>query len=124
LANFGETDIWMEIDLQPTALGRLRQLVYKSPKIRLAVWSGAAKAPLARSGAPSPMLAAGFLISPLLVHTQDLLNYYGGKTVRPKACSIELDPGSEHFWRRQVRFRIYRVEKQAALKQSHLFPGA
>ena len=114
LANSGETEIWMEIDVEPTVLGRLRQLVYKSPKMRLALWSGAAKAPLARSGAPAPMLAAGFLISPLLLHTQDVLNYYGGKaTIRPQACSIELDPGTERFWRPTVRFRMYRVEKQA-----------
>src|SRR5207247_1623157 len=36
LPDSGETDIWMEIDVQPTVLGRLRQLVYKSPKMRLA----------------------------------------------------------------------------------------
>ena len=118
LGDSGETDIWMEIDLQPTALGRLRQVVYKSPKIRLAVWSGAAKAPLARLGAPAPMLAAGFVISPLLIHTQDVLNYYGGKALHPKACSIELGGGSEIFWQPTVRFRMYRVEKQAAPRQA------
>jgi hypothetical protein len=124
LADSGETEIWMEIDLLPTALGRLRQLLYKSPKLRLAVWSGTAKTPLVRSGAPAPMLAAGFLISPLLIHTQDFLNYYGGKALPPNACSIELDPGTEHFWRPTVRFRMYRVEKQAALRRERPFPEA
>jgi len=121
LADSGETEIWIEINIQPTVLGRFRKLLYRPPKIRLAVWSGAAKTPLARLGAPAPMLAAGFLISPLLIHTQDVLNYYGGKTLRPKACSIELDTGGERFWRPKVRFRIYRVTKQIALRQALLF---
>jgi len=119
------TEIWMEIDVRPTALGRLRQLLYKSPKTRLAVWSGSVKKPLARMAAPTPMLAAGFWISPLLVHTQDVLNYYGGKpTIRPKACSIELDTGGERFWRPKIRFRIYRVEKQVTLRQARLIHEA
>jgi len=121
LADANETEIWMEIDVQPTVLGRFRQLLYKSPKIRLTVWFGSGKKPLTRMAAPAPMLAAGFWISPLLVHTQDVLNYYAGKPmIRPKACSIELDIGGERCWRPKVRFRIYHIEKQVALSQTRL----
>src|SRR5882724_1284312 len=117
VADSNETETWMEIDVQQTVFGRFRQLLYKSPKIRLAVWSGSVKKPLARMAAPAPMLAAGFLSSPLLLHTQDMLNYYGGKpTIRPDAYSIELDTGGKRFWRSTVRFRIYHVEKEMTPK--------
>jgi hypothetical protein len=119
LDDSNEAMIWMEIHLEPSVQGQLRQLIYKSPKVRLSVWSDSEKAPLARAVAPAPMLAAGFLLSPLLLQTKDVQNFYNHKDViHPKRCSIEAEKGTESFWRAQLHFRIYGIDYHATPRSS------
>lgn len=107
-----EQDLWLEIELAPTWRGRIRQIMFKPPRIRIAFWSENSKAPLARMGAAAPMLAAGFLASPVLIRNEDVLAYYSGRpVVRPSACSLELEPGTEAFWQSSIRFRLFRGER-------------
>ena len=85
LKEWGDAAIWIEILVEPTWLGRAREFAYKSPTVRLAVWSGASEesAP-ARYRAPVPMLEAGFLASPLVLNNDDVRNFYtGGPVNRP-----------------------------------------
>ena len=113
LREYGEADLWLEIDLSPTVTGRLRQLLYRPPTVRLAAWREPARNLLVRHRAPASMLAAGFLASPLLLRNEDVLNLYDSNgSVRPGAYSIELLPGEEHFWQGAIHFRIYKIENQ------------
>jgi hypothetical protein len=57
------------------------------------------------------MLAAGFIASPLLLNTKDVLDLYGGaRIVRPSAYSVELTPGAECCWQKTINFRVYRID--------------
>jgi hypothetical protein len=76
LTAFAGTDLWLEISLQPSWLGWLRQLLYRPPTVRLAIWQESGGKLLLRNHAPAQMLAAGFLASPLLLDNQDVLNLY------------------------------------------------
>ena len=129
-----DADLWMEIKLEPSALGRVRQFWYQSAKSRLAVWSeGGSPAPgsaanpvpgrsavvrdgqrrITRLAAPAPMLAAGFVASPLLLDNGDVLDLYtSNRIVRPTAYSVELSPDEKQYWQKEVRFRIYRLDPQ------------
>ncbi len=110
---FSETDVWLEIQLEPTWRGRLRQFFFRPPTVRLAAWSVAGKKLLTRQRAPAPMLAAGFLVSPLLLTTDDVLDLYTSNPVkRPVACSVELLPGEERFWKTNFQYRLYKVENR------------
>ena len=112
LEEYGKTNIWMEISLAPTMAGKIRQLAYKSSELRLAAWRGPSKTK-ATFHSPAPMLAAGFLASPLLLRNEDVLAFYHGiDLTRPKAYSVETTPEEECFWQRKVRFRIriYQIE--------------
>jgi hypothetical protein len=110
LLEFGQTNLWMEIDAEPTLLGRVRELFYKPSKIRLKVFPGAADSGFP---APAPMLSAGFLASPLVLRRQDLLKAYTGENVsRPEAYSVDPGPDGARFWKPTVRYRIYQIENR------------
>jgi hypothetical protein len=106
--------IWLEVSIEPNWRGRLIQLLYKPGKTRIAFWAPDMKKALNRSGAPAPMLAAGFIASPLLLKTQDVRDFFDGASmIRPAAFSIELSPEFQRYWKPTFLFRIYSVEKQA-----------
>ena len=110
LKDFGETNLWMEIEATPSLLGRLRQFFYRTPTVRLAAW-GEGRLLLKRR-APPLMLAAGFVASPLISRSEDLENFYEGKPVtRPTGYSVELLAGEDHFWSKAIHFRIYNIAK-------------
>ena len=112
LDEFGETNLWLEITMQPTLLGRARQIFYKPSKIRLAVWRTSSKSQLSKYPAPAPMLAAGFVASPLLLHNPEVQALFSDKpaTTRPKAYSVEPLTGEERFWQTTVHYRIYKIQ--------------
>jgi hypothetical protein len=112
LSEFATTNLWLELELKPTLLGRVREFLYQPAKSRLVVsWSANGKDSTRRFRAPAPMLAAGFLLSPLLLTTDDVRALYeGAESNRPNACSIEFNPGDEKFWQRTVRFHVYAIE--------------
>jgi hypothetical protein len=111
LQEFGDTNLWLEITLEPTLSGRLREFFYHPPTVRLAAWREAGKELLTRRRAPAPMLAAGFLASPLLLRNEDVQDLFAGKPVaRPAAYSVELLPGEDRLWLPTIHFRIYRIE--------------
>ena len=113
LREFADTDLWLEISLEPTLLGRLRQVLYRPPTVRLAAWSEPGGKLLVRNRAPAQMLVAGFLASPLLLNNEDVLNLYADRAIkRPGACSVELLPGEQHYWQDAVRYRIYRIKSR------------
>jgi len=108
-------DLWMELDLKPTLVGRAREVVYRSTPVRLAVWHTQAGGKLGEFSAPPPMMEAGFLVSPLLRSTADVLSAYGADTnaiIRPGAFSIEVNPADRSCWQGEARFRIYRLEER------------
>jgi lysophospholipase L1-like esterase len=113
LREFGDADLWLEISLEPTLLGRLRQVLSRPPTVRLAAWHEPGGKLLVRNRAPAQMMAAGFLASPLLLNNEDVLNLYADRAIiRPGACSVELLPGERGYWQDAVRYRIYKIKSR------------
>ena len=113
LRPYGDADIWMEIYVEPTWAGRLRQFFFQPARTRLAAWRTPRKDRIIKSLAPAPMLAAGFLASPLVLNNEDVLDLYTGNAVtRPGAYSVELTPEQRRFWQDTVRYRLYRIENR------------
>ena len=110
LTRFKDLNTWLQITLDPTLAGRLRQFVYQPPHVRLTIWDRAA-GQHAAFRAPVPMLAAGFLATPLLLRNASLVAIYSRNSVtRPTAYSLEMDPGSASFWQSSIHFRLYKIE--------------
>jgi hypothetical protein len=103
--------LWLELDLKPSLFGRLRQFLYKPQQTRFIVWNQSDPATPLSYRAPAPMLSAGFLVSPLLLSTQDIADLYlGGQSHPAAACAVEIPPALLASWRSPIQFRLYRLE--------------
>jgi hypothetical protein len=112
LRGLGEAELWLEIRMKPTLLGRLRQFFLRPAPVRLAAWRQGAKGLLAQRRAPAAMLAAGFVASPLLLRNQDVTDFYAGKDLtRPDGYSVQLLPEDRRFWQDTVTFKIYEIAR-------------
>jgi len=115
LQEFGETNLWLELQVEPTVRGRAQELIFKSAKLRLAISRGYTTIQVVRYSAPVPMLAAGFVASPLLVTHADVVNFYSATAaLRPKGYAVERLAGTEKLWENDVHFRIYRIGKSVS----------
>jgi hypothetical protein len=113
LGEFGDANLWMEINLQPTWLGDLRRVFYKPAEAKLGVWSGPPNEPGKAFLAPACMLSAGFLASPLVLDNHDVANLYDGKApIRPTAIAVRFLPSPVDFWQAKMHYRIYRIENK------------
>ncbi len=115
LGGWAGEDLWMELDLPPTVLGRARNIGYQPTDVHLAVWDRPAGGKLGEFRAPPVMMKAGFLASPLLRGVADVLNAYGADTnavIRPGAFSIEVASSDRPFWQGEARFCVYRLEER------------
>ena len=111
LHEFGETKIWLEMNVRPTLAGRAREILFKPPKLRLTIRHGYTTIQTSRFPAPAPMLAAGFVASPLLLTNRNVLDLYEGKPVpRPESYAVEPLAGTEKFWDAAMHYRIYAIK--------------
>ncbi len=111
LAPLGSQPGWLEIALKPTLFGRVRQLLYKPPVIRLALWRGETRKNAAGFRASAPLLSAGFLVSPMLTTTESVREFYLGESLEhPKACSLEFADGTQGNWQTPIAYRLYALE--------------
>ena len=113
VADYGATNLWLEIAVKPTWAGRLRQVLYKPPETHLAVWTGTNGAPPKRFRAPVPMLNAGFLANPLVLTNGDVANLYRGAATTPaSAYAVESASGWTALWQDRVHYRLYQIESR------------
>lgn len=96
--------LWAELDVRPTLLGRLVSVVYKLPRLRIAVTR--ADGAVAELRYIASMGRAGFLLQPLVAGTPDFLvlwqevatgRHVGGIDIR--SMRVYGEAGSEWFWR-------------------------
>jgi hypothetical protein len=116
LKGFGESNLWAEIQVEQTFAGTLRSFTSKTPPLWLGIRTDGSRR---NYKAPAPMVAAGFMLSPLLMDQSDVIAFYASRGYlvegsgrppelrRPDSVSIELDKGTERLWKNQVVFRIY-----------------
>jgi hypothetical protein len=115
LSQYGAENLWVELEIKPSWLGRFVGKLTRPATIRLAAWRQTPSGTklIARGRAAAPLLRIGFVARPCLLKLQDVRDFYAGQPfTRPDAYSVELSPGSERFWKREVRFTVYRIENQ------------
>lgn len=113
LSSEHDSNLWLEIDLQPTLPGRLWQFLYKPQEAKLVARRQSETGPASKFHAPAAMLSAGFLASPMVMENKDVMKLYAGEQLsKPDSYSVELAPVLVNVWQPQIRYRIYRVENK------------
>jgi hypothetical protein len=97
-------DLWLEIETAPGMFARLEAFALRPPPLRIRVWCAGWPAEGVVFNAPAPMLAAGFIASPVLGSTDDVAALLKGETRRRlQAFAIETS------WRSRdigIRYRL------------------
>jgi hypothetical protein len=108
--------LWLEADLAPNLLGRLRQLLYKTPPFEVelepgpAAGAGPADLRPRRHRLPRGVAAHGVFVSPELETRERFLGWIEGRPGRAYArLRLSLPPGGERWYPRTVRVRLWRV---------------
>lgn len=105
--------LWLEIDLEPSAFDRLRAFLYRPRETQLVIWKQSDRDPSLKYRAPAAMLSAGFLISPLALDNQAVVNIYtGGNVLRAGAFTVQAASGLLDMGASSFRYRILRFERQ------------
>ena len=97
--------IWAEIRIQPTWLGRIRQIVYKPPHVVFNVEYTDGNRETYRF-VPA-MGVAGFILSPFFRDGKDIIAYQAGSLPRlVKQFSLHQEPGEERYWQPQAAIEL------------------
>ncbi len=110
LSEWPKQDLWFEMDLRPSLSGRINQFFYRPPPVRLSIWNSEKSVRLERRRVGTPLLHIGGIASPFLFETEDVLNLYSGRVIRPGAYSVDLRPEDAGFWAEVIQYRIYSIE--------------
>ncbi len=112
LTNVAATNLWLELDAQPSLAGKAYAFLYKPPEVQMKVWWGTNAAPK-DFRVPVSMLAAGFVASPVLLSTADVQKFYLGQELpRSTAISLNCDDVGAWPWQAKVHYRVYEIEKR------------
>jgi hypothetical protein len=111
LSQFGGADLWLEVTVQPTWRGRLLQFFFKPSCISLELWPDTPASDGDIFQAPASMLAAGFVVSPLVMKNEDLVDAYTGEGIRhAAACSIQVKKETAHYWHQEINYKVFGIE--------------
>lgn len=100
--------LWLEIELEPSVLGRLRTLLYQPAACGLLVKAQT----IARFEAPAVMMSSGFVASPVLNDQAALRQFsFGGHTETPLSYTVDVPRGTKAFWKDRIKFRLYSIDR-------------
>jgi hypothetical protein len=98
-------DVWAEIHVRPSLLGRIRKFFYKLPIVTLVVTDTTGRTE--RYRLVPGMASEGFLLNPLLRDQYDLLRLLlARETPRLTSLRVEVPAGTGRFFRRDVHVAL------------------
>jgi hypothetical protein len=107
MASHSARDLWLEIDASPGLLARVESFVLRPPPLRIRIWREDWPAEGVLFTAPAPMLAAGFIVSPVLGSTTDVATLLAdGQTQRLQAFAVETPARARST---AIRYRLHAI---------------
>ena len=97
--------LYAQIEVRPSLLGRIASILYKTNRLRMSVTLASGQTRDFRI--VSGMVSAGFLLSPLVENTQELVYLFDDPSAlrEKKVHSIRID-GDSRLWDRDIQVRL------------------
>jgi hypothetical protein len=99
----------LRVEIRPSLLGRLREFLYKAPRVRLARRGPGINEPDASRLVPV-MAASPFLLSPAVDDTRELLEFYAGRSNRTPR-EIRLSVADRTWFQRGLTVEFYALPR-------------
>lgn len=97
LGEFEHKPLWVQIDLKPSLLGRLRNFLYKPPLVHLRLTDTEGKPEVFRL--PLPAARAGFALNPLVTDRESFIESQGGEPKRwVRSLRLEVEPEDSRYF--------------------------
>jgi hypothetical protein len=116
--------VWAEMEIVPNALGRLVQFALRIPPVELIVETETRQR---RYRLTWESAAAGFLLSPVLDDVVSFATLYDrtlfDPSIQVRNMMVRFPPGSESFYRKYLRVRLYTLEIPERNLQKVLTPS-
>ena len=109
LAEFAGRWVWLEADVRPSGLGRMRSFALRPAPLRIRLEVEGREKPISRRYVAS-MGTSGFLLSPYIESSEDFANAYrhGGALLHAvRAVRFECAPEDRRFFEGTVRVRLF-----------------
>lgn len=101
----GENPVWVQIDVRPSLLGRLRAFLYKPPTLNIALTDSQGFKSTYRL--ITGMARAGFLVQPFFTGNSDIVQFEtGNPTVKLTSFALEMPPAEQRYFQRSIRVRF------------------
>jgi len=112
LEHFDDNWLWLEVQVRPSLLGRLRSFLLRPAPVQIVLDVAGRDHPEVRRYVTS-MGAAGFLISPLIETSKDLYDAYSTDPskqtlARVRSVRFEVDPQLRYLFEPRIATRVYR----------------
>jgi hypothetical protein len=113
--------LWIEIDLQPTLLGKIRSFLYKPPQVTLRILNSDDNA--TDYLMPLPQGRTGFVINPVIEDYVDYMHFASNTPDKlARALTLKIAPADEKYFRPAAHVRLFTLPASAA-GQSYFPPS-
>lgn len=106
LSQWHDDDLVLQVEAKTTGLGALAGMVYQRPSLSIELTFG--DRTITRRLNPRAS-REGILLSPLLLHDEDLLGYYRGYSRRLDQVRINCPPNARGLYKEKITIRILRI---------------
>lgn len=110
LSPYADGDLWLEIDASMGLVAKAESFLLRAPTLRIRVWPEGGPADGEVYNAPAPLLAAGFIASPVLTDTDAVAAFLADGTAR-RLEAIAVEPASRYRSQTTIRYRLARIEE-------------
>jgi len=104
LANFLTEPLWITLDISTSLLGRIRNLFYKPPIIRLELQDN--HDAITNFRLPQPQGRTGFILNPMIENNESLISFSGKPMNRVRRLTILVDKSDEKYVNTQASLRV------------------
>ncbi len=107
MSDWNNAAMLLQVEIKPSLSYTIMQFIYQTPRLSINIYSGQR---LIRMRFIPEMAKSGFLINPLLLETQNVVDFYQGRGFRAGGISFSKVDGPKWSIPDTIKVRLYKIE--------------